>query len=242
MLTSDEYLRGMLALGESLKENTRQDYTLISLILEQSQLSLKTLDLLGRFGWEICIVPRIPPPKEESVFPRFRDQFTKFALWAWVEFERVVYFDADCLAVGDISNLFAIKESFGAARDYASGEFRESFNMGVFSIHPDIGEFARLMDIRTWFLDYKLDMAEQGLLQAIYNPWHEIDMQYNANLAIYLQDNALWESRKNSIKVIHYTMEKPFLKPTEDTRERVNDVDISRPMEYWNAFAKRNGI
>jgi alpha-N-acetylglucosamine transferase len=242
MLTSEDYLRGMLALGESIKENTSGDYVLITLILEEKQISQSTLDSLSRLGWEICAVPRIPPPKEESVYPRFRDQFTKFSLWAWVEFERVVYLDADCLVVGDISSLFTMKEPFGAARDYASGQFRDGFNMGVFTVRPDIWEFSRLMDIKNWFFDYQLDMAEQGLLQALYKPWDEIDMQYNANLAIYLQDKALWESRRNSIKVIHYTMEKPFLALNEDTYIELSDLDIRRPIEYWIAYAKSHGI
>jgi len=132
------------------------------------------------------------------------------------EFERIVYLDADILIVNPFRELLEeTKPIFLAARSWGGGEFRPSFNMGVFSIKPDKKEFWRLMKLRLTHTDYPLRMAEQAFLNSLYLPekkWVEIGWCYNSNMAIYCWDRNLWNdlSKQCEPKIIHYTSVKPF--------------------------------
>merc|ERR1712070_637015 len=103
------------------------------------------------------------------------------------------------------------RKKIGVARDYGSGKWRPTFNMGVFFIHPDYAEYQRLLHLQKDPLaTFEVAMAEQGFLNAVYkSQWHDIGFEYNANLAIFSQDRSYWDSHEARIRILHYTMSKP---------------------------------
>ena len=68
---------------------------------------------------------------------------------------------------------------------------------------------------------------------------------YNANLAIKARSRALWDGIRQDIRVVHYTLVKPFISkkwgtvPIADMRDRVKEVARSYKglfrdeMHYW---------
>ena len=99
-----------------------------------------------------------------------------------------------------------------AGRDYARSQWRQGFNMGVFVVRPDLLEYARLKRLQKFgVIAFETAMAEQGFLNVVYRDiWEELPFAYNANLAIYAQDREYWDNNINIVRIIHYTMTKPW--------------------------------
>jgi glycogenin glucosyltransferase len=64
--------------------------------------------------------------------------FTKIALWRQTQFRKVVYLDADVVALRALDELFDIEASFAAAPDIG---WPDAFNSGVMVIKPDMEEY-----------------------------------------------------------------------------------------------------
>ena len=130
---------------------------------------------LRRF-WRRCACPGIYPPAAWTPGTvRFRGQFIKLHFWRMVDFERVMYFDADTLAVKDgIAAVAAAADlrhrSIACARDIYGTRWAETFNMGVVLVRPSDGEFRRLFELMAGArVKYDVRSSEQGFLNAVYD-------------------------------------------------------------------------
>jgi lipopolysaccharide biosynthesis glycosyltransferase len=75
-----------------------------------------------------------------------------------------------------------------------------------------VAEYERLVKLKNdpnfFFVP---DSPEQNFLNAVYtNQWAEIGFIYNANLAVSYFKPSYWLKYENDIRVIHYTMNKPW--------------------------------
>lgn len=209
------YIKGSLKLAKSIKQNVELhnvDMILLEIIERPIPRSVKRE--LEDEGWIIKSVHKISPHDEKNTFPRFRDQFTKLQLWGMTEYERIVYLDSDTLVVKDISELFTMPmdrdTSIVASRDIGDGKWRSTFNMGMFMIQPNKEERDRLI-IDKDIVHFETAMSEQGFLNVVYkDKWKDPGFIYNANIAVFSQIPNFWKEKENQIKVIHYTMEKPW--------------------------------
>lgn len=64
-------------------------------------------------AWARVQVSRIAPPPGDVNMNM--DNFGRLHLWAWTEYSRVVYIDADCIVMRDISGLFQLPAGINAA-------------------------------------------------------------------------------------------------------------------------------
>lgn len=55
----------------------------------------------------------MPPPATDPAMTM--ENFGRLHLWAWTEYSRVVYIDADCMVMRDISGLFQLPAGITAA-------------------------------------------------------------------------------------------------------------------------------
>jgi hypothetical protein len=219
LLTDGEkYASSAVKLLRSARANTNKKFDAIVLELASRPLPKATRRRLRRAGWQLCQVDRIGPRDEANTFPRFRDQFTKLQLWRMLEYDSVVYFDSDCFIVGNIDRMLDVHKSFsseqkiGVTRDIRKGEWQSTFNMGVLVVRPNLSEYKRLLRLKEDpNVRFEVDMSEQGFLNVVYEKkWFEIGFEYNANLAVFAQQRAYWTERESQIRVIHYTMSKPW--------------------------------
>ena len=218
MVSSPEYVAGANVLFYSLKKYlapavaAQTDF--FALLIEEHGDANDGVARKLR-GWGVCYVPLIPPPFEGAVpFERFREQFTKLVLWNMTQWERVLYLDSDTLAVGDVSPLLTTPRApFAAVRDWEDGRVQQHFNMGVASLAPDRDEFGRLDAARRTKRDYRMQMAEQGLLNSLYTArsgFEPFPFEYNGNLAAAAQSPRFWARHEGALRLIHFTWIKPF--------------------------------
>jgi glycogenin glucosyltransferase len=214
----DEYAISALKLIKSIRIHTKIgfDANLLELTTKPIRSDLRTR--LLEAGWRICLVDRIAPFDENATFPRFRDQFTKLQLWRMIEYESVVYLDSDCFIVENIDHLFKVHlqlndvHKIGVSSDFFMDSFQTWFNMGVFVLKPNETEYARLVELNEGgSVRFMTVWSEQGFLNEVYKDrWFEIGFEYNANLAVYGFMRKYWDERERDIRVIHYTMSKPW--------------------------------
>jgi len=220
-LTDDvNYAISAVKLIKSIRANTKSVYyDTNAMELFEKPLANSTRDILVQAGWTLCHARRIAPRDEEQTYPRFRDQFTKLVLWNFTQYKAHIYFDSDTFIVGNIDDLLVSYHKLnddnyrlGVTRDIKASVWLETFNMGVFVIKPSVEEFKRLIMLKeNPEFEFETAMSEQGFLNVVYEKkWYEIGFKYNANLAVYTQQHDFWKRRESNIRVIHYTMKKPW--------------------------------
>ena len=84
--------------------------------------------------------------------------------------------------------------------------------MGAAVVRPDEAEFARLLKLlEDDAVTYETVMSEQGWLNAVYkHRWIELPATLGANLAIWTYKPDDWRALEPDLRLIHYTMSKPW--------------------------------
>ena len=122
--------------------------------------------------WSVCRAPMIG----KNVMPSV--SFEKLWIYQLLDFERVLFIDADAFAVGDVSPLLTTPhlKAVAVTPDWFVEQPRPGdhigFNTGVLSVKPDSDEFFRINKFR---LDNPAFVNEQLLLNAYYGqaPYNE---------------------------------------------------------------------
>lgn len=234
-LYTDEFAPAVAALGHSLqKVNTTARLLLLYI---PSQVSAEALCVASASGFEPHPVERIEPPHNGSgIGVRFVDQYTKLRLWTLDTLPQPVraalYIDADCLVTRNFDELFALPYSFAAVPDVwtnAKGWVTE-FNAGVMFLRPDTQLFhAMVADLAE--ARFPHDYAEQAFLNQYFaTDVMRLPYAYNGNLAIKERMPAVWEGIRDEMRIIHYTLIKPFVTnkyeavPFNRMQERVQEA------------------
>lgn len=94
--------------------------------------------------------------------------FTKLCIWGLVQFDRVVYLDADCLVFKDLQELFTLDVDFAAAPDVFPPD---RFNAGVLLLRPDMTLFDDLVRHTNSRVLSSYDGGDTGFLNAYFPDW-----------------------------------------------------------------------
>jgi glycogenin glucosyltransferase len=134
--------------------------------------------------------------------------FTKLALWRQTQFRKIVYLDADVVALRALDELFDIEASFAAAPDIG---WPDAFNSGVMVISPDMGEYWALQTMAA--TGDSFDGADQGLLNQYFEhrPYQRLKFTYNCTPNAEYQWEPAYRYYKSSISAVHFIgKEKPW--------------------------------
>lgn len=163
---------------------------------------------------------------EKPAFHTPLDNFAKLRLWQ-LDYERVVFLDADTLVLQPIGRLFDYPEFCAAPNVYEGlGDFHR-MNSGVFTARPDPETFAAMLA--------RLDApgafwrrTDQTFLQDYFPDWHGLPVFDNMLQYVWFNLPELW--RWADIRVLHFQYEKPW----QDHAK----ADRLRPLiELWRAYA-----
>lgn len=187
------------------------------------RISSRSRCQLHSVGWELRPIDRVPPPNAgKGVARRFLDQYTKLHIWSLdqIGIKTVIYIDGDTVVRRNFDELWSLPFNFGAVPDVQEDNrgFTLSFNAGVMFLRTSTGIFEDMLS-KIGTARYTRKDAEQGFLnlyfgaQAIRLPYI-----YNANVAIKRKSPAVWDSLAQDIRIVHYTVAKPFLFEKEYNR------------------------
>jgi alpha-N-acetylglucosamine transferase len=179
--------------------------------------------LLSQVGDGLIDRPLIQHPSMDNA--RFRDNYTKLHLFNLVEFERIVYLDADVLPLLGMDDLFDLPGPLAAAFDHGRG-VSDYFNAGVLSLRPDARVFDQLMeafrrnprdcgcaeqDFLNWWFGPKLfGLRPAGMLRPLRRAgtrsWQAIGYEYNA---IHLADRIADGYDPAGVRLVHEKVWEP---------------------------------
>lgn len=223
LVTNDDYGLGALALLRSLKA-VRAQWPLVVLAARNAGY----LEALEREGARIIAVDQLPvseafrerhsrgPLHQAAPFtkgnkPNFHnplDNFCKLRLWQLTEYRKVVFIDADAVAVKNIDCLLEYPEFCAAPNVYESLHDFQRMNSGVFVAKPSTA-------IYDWLLA-RLDQpgifwrrTDQTFLQSCWPNWHGLPYIYNTLQYVFFNLPELWNWEQ--IRVVHYQYEKPWM-------------------------------
>ena len=163
---------------------------------------------------------------EKPAFHTPLDNFAKLRLWQ-LDYESVVFLDADTLVLQPIDMLFDYPELCAAPNVYESlGDFRR-MNSGVFTARPHPATFDKMMQ--------RLDVpgafwrrTDQTFLQDAYPDWHGLPVFFNMLQYVWFKLPGLWSWA--DIRVLHFQYEKPW----QDHAK----ADRLRPLiDLWRTYA-----
>jgi alpha-N-acetylglucosamine transferase len=208
----DDYVPGVEVLGQSIRESGSSE----ALVLMATPDVPKTaLDQLASRGWDVREVhPVTNPHGDEQLFARFKHSFTKLRVFSLVDFEKVVFLDADTVVLQNVDDLFA-RPAIAAAPDFF---MPDHFNSGVMVLTPSAELFARLMDALATAQTY--DGGDQGFLNTFWPEWwemppaHRLSPTYNMphfNFQFIHAHPGLRRRFLKQTKIVHYTLQKPWL-------------------------------
>lgn len=139
--------------------------------------------------------------------PDLISTFTKIALWRQTRFHRLLYIDADVVALRAPDELFKIEATFAAVPDVG---WPDCFNSGVLYLKPDMGEYFALLALAQRGISF--DGADQGLLNTHFRNWHRLSFTYNCTPSGNYQYVPAYRHFQSSISLVHFIgKEKPWI-------------------------------
>ena len=143
--------------------------------------------------------------------PDLHSSFTKITLWRQEQFRKIVYIDADVVALRAPDELFDLDVSFAAAPDIG---WPDCFNSGVMVFSPNKGDYYALLALAQRGVSF--DGADQGLLNMHFTNFHHLPFAYNCTPSAHYQYVPAYRHFQSSISMVHYIgVDKPWLQGRE---------------------------
>lgn len=234
LVTSDSYVVGAGVLAQSLRDSGTS--RLIWCLATPKSLSEHSMTLLRTIFDGITEVDCIDSKDDKNLAllgrPELGPTFTKLHLWRLKQFDKVVFLDADTLALKNIDDLFE-REELSACADIG---WPDCFNSGVFVAVPDEKTFADLVQLAEQ--EGSFDGGDQGLLNSYFHDWstgpssRRIPFTYNLTINASYSYAPAYARFKNDVKVVHFIgKQKPW------TYYRLDDGSLLSRGESANSGA-----
>lgn len=141
--------------------------------------------------------------------------FTKITLWRQEQFRRIVYMDADVVALRAPDELFNLPHTFSAAPDIG---WPDLFNTGVMVLDPNMGDYYALLAMAQRGISF--DGADQGLLNMHFkNNYNRLSFTYNVTPSGHYQYVPAFRHFQSSINMVHFIgVEKPWTQGREASK------------------------
>ena len=206
LATNDSYGLGAQVLGYSLRE-TGTLHPLICLITNHVSSSLK--ERLDRvFNRVICVEELNSLDQTRLSLLGRKDlgvTFTKLHVWSLIDYERVIFLDADCLVLKPIDELFEFVNDLDDTWIAASPDigWPDCFNSGMFVCRPSTAIFQKLL-VQS-LSEGSFDGGDQGLLNVAFEDrWKRVPFIYNTCPGTAYSYAPAYRHYESRIKMIHF--------------------------------------
>ncbi|KAH6681937.1 nucleotide-diphospho-sugar transferase [Halenospora varia] len=209
LLLSDSYLPGALVLAHSLRDSGTTKK--LAVLFTADTISADALTQLRALYDYVIPVERLTNQTPANLFLMGRGDlhstFTKINLWRLVQFRKIVYVDADMVAIRAPDELFDLPHAFSAAPDIG---WPDIFNTGLMVLTPNMGDYYALMAMAQRGISF--DGADQGLLNMHFkNTFNRLSFTYNVTPSAHYQYLPAYKHFQSSISMAHFIgQEKPW--------------------------------
>ncbi|KIW27380.1 hypothetical protein, variant 1 [Cladophialophora immunda] len=198
---NDAYLPGAMVLGHSLKDKGAKA-PLVAFILVD-RLSSDTITELRTVYDEIVPIQEIKNKNPANLYLMNRadliSSFTKIELWRQTQFKRIVYLDADMVALRAPNELLTLDTNFAAVPDIG---WPDCFNSGMMVLNPNMADYYSLYALAQRGISF--DGADQGLLNMHFREWQRLSFVYNCTPSGHYQYVPAYRHFSSSIAAVHF--------------------------------------
>ena len=131
--------------------------------------------------------------------PDLISTFTKIELWKQTQYSRIVYIDADVVAIRAPNELLTLETEFAAVPDIG---WPDCFNSGVMVLNPNMGDYYSLLALAQRGMSF--DGADQGLLNMHFREWERLSFTYNCTPSGNYQYVPAYRHFQSSISLVHF--------------------------------------
>ena len=217
-LCNDKFLFGALALRQSISRNsplTLNQVDLVCICLED--VSFASRKVLNEYGFRTIVYSKSEYiySKRTDFLDRYSEKswmtFTKLKIFSLIQYQKILYIDADAFVRRDISDLFEIASPFAAYNDQTALNFdNRGLNSGVMLISPSLESFESILaNVDKKFAGGHTD---QSLLQALFPIYYRLSKSYNT---LYKANSRLSFSKSCAeyfeSHIYHFNGPKPWL-------------------------------
>jgi glycogenin glucosyltransferase len=235
IITSDDYLPGLLVLHKTLI-NTGTEYPF--LVLLTSDVSTYTISILEKQNIQYKVIDSIiNNPTDVDKKHRWFSTYSKLHVFNQTQYDKIVYLDADILVLKNIDELFKNPHmsATNASSMLPSKSSRTYLNSGIFVLEPShelfgdmiskIGKIEKLESNGS--LDRPKYGSDQDFLNAFYSGWvndkklhlfHYYLDEYNSLFNYSIKSDSV-----RPISIIHYAS---YLKPWNMTKGELNKISL----------------
>jgi hypothetical protein len=158
--------------------------------------------------------------------PDLISTFTKIELWRQTQFKRIVYLDADMVALRAPNELLSLDTDFAAVPDIG---WPDCFNSGMMVLNPNMSDFYALYALAQRGISF--DGADQGLLNMHFRDWERLSFVYNCTPSGHYQYIPAYRHFQSSIAAIHFIgADKPW---TLGRENRMNTGIYGELLGMW---------
>ena len=168
-----------------------------------------------------------------------RFAFTKINLWQQIQYRKIVYLDADIIALRAPDELFNLEHTLAAAPDIGWPDY---FNSGVMVLTPSMSEYWSLHTLAASGTSF--DGADQGLLNQYFcqRPWHRLSFAYNCTPSASYQYEPAYRYNRSNINMVHFIgREKPWIQGRQ-ALERTEGVYRELLGIWWSTYDRHYRI
>lgn len=242
VLSTDNYLDGVLVLYESLKlTHTSYPFT----VLITGKVSPTTEDKLKQYDLQVIkTTDNIVLPKEirerniNANFPHWNETLNKLFMFELTQFDKIIYLDSDMIVLENIDELFSKPHMAAvvAGKKHPGHESWSKLNSGIMVIEPKQGSVNELMSVLPVVIKKKDYFGDQDILQEYYSEWEkdpklELDEKYNlffSYVTYYIQKLGYKlhsnDTEKN-IAVVHFIgKNKPWMRKKLGLKFKVKSI------------------
>ncbi|KAG0646951.1 Glycogenin-1 [Hyphodiscus hymeniophilus] len=193
---------GALVLAHSLRDagTTKK----LAVLVTTDSLSADAMTELQKIFDFIIPVDRVDNDNPANLYLMDRadlqSTFTKITLWKQTQFRKIVYVDADMVALRAPDELFDLPQSFSAAPDIG---WPDIFNTGLMVLNPNMGDYWALLAMARRGISF--DGADQGLLNMHFkNTFNRLSFTYNVTPSAHYQYLPAYRHFQSSISMAHF--------------------------------------
>lgn len=241
LLLNDAYLPGVEVLAHSLRDAGTTKRLAVMVVL--ASVSGDTVNELKKlYDYVIPVDPHSSQSSEGLSLMKRLDlsgALTKIELWKQTQFRKVVYLDADVLALRAPDELFDVEADFAACPDVG---WPDCFNSGVMVVKPNMDTYEELVNLAEKGETY--DGADQGLLNQHFENWHRLSFGYNCTVAgsmAYQYAPAL-RHYGSKVSMVHFIgQSKPWNRGYTPGLSQSADPYDKFNTQWWSVYNKHHG-
>ena len=203
-LCTKSFIPGMVALSNSIKNNTDGKY-LFSVVATEELKPYESY--LNKYCDNIIFVEKIYSNRTTGIKDRYKDNswmmFSKLNIFNQTNFNKVLYIDSDCIVLrNEIDTLFK-NENVSAVKDIGYG----GLSAGVMLLMPDAKIFGKILN-QIDNSDYDNTYSDQSFLNYFFPEYNQLDNRFNT-----LEKRLPLD--KQTV-IFHFNGQKPWLPPDEN--------------------------